>query len=75
MGLIIKIHRAEGALEQIITKSGDVSVVFYNLEASNPFMRFNKDGQTDVHFTGRVELYTESGVHLGTTKPKTLEAK
>lgn len=75
MGLIIKIHRADGALEQVITKSGDVSVVFYNLEAGNPFMRFDKNDRTDVHFTGRVELYTESGVHLGTTKPKTLEGK
>jgi hypothetical protein len=67
MGLIIKIHRADNSLERVIVKEGCVDVIFHKGAGHKPFMRFNKDEKSDVDFEGRVELYSDTGTHLGTT--------
>jgi hypothetical protein len=66
MGLIIKIHLADGTLERVITKGGDVDVTFHKGGGHKPFIRFNKDPATDVDFSGQVSLFTEMGAHLET---------
>lgn len=66
MGLVIKIHRADGTLERVISKTGDVDVTFHKGGGHKPFIRFNKDTATDVDFDGEVSVFNEYGTHLET---------
>ena len=70
MGLIIKIHRQDSSLERVIVKEGYVDITFHKGIGHKPFIRFAGDERTDVAFEGRVELYSETGAHLGSTSPE-----
>lgn len=74
MGLIIKIHRADGTLDRVISREGNVDVMFYKGIGHKSFMRFDKNDQTDVDFDGPVSVFTEMGAHLETISPATLKS-